>query len=149
MRVLAAVCSLGAAAGIWAGAAGAATCTPTASDGGGPNRGTPPLRARIGSGHVLTGVVLSPKCKPVPGARVSFWQANRQGVYTAAGRGSVITDRAGKFRFEGPMPVQYEGRPAHIHVKVDSGSFEPLYTRYEPHGTRRGNIVLVLSPSDL
>jgi hypothetical protein len=124
-------------------------CSPTPSDGGGPNRGTPPLRAKIGRGHVLTGTVLSPTCKPVAGARVSFWQSNRKGTYTAAGRGAVVTDRSGRFRFEGPRPTSYEGRPPHIHITVESPEFEPLFTRYEPRGRTRGSIRLVLSPSDL
>jgi len=38
----------------------ATTCTPTLGDPFGPfGRGAPPERARIGTGHVLTGVVLS------------------------------------------------------------------------------------------
>jgi protocatechuate 3,4-dioxygenase beta subunit len=89
-----------------------ACCTPTPNDGGGPDRGTAPLRAKIGTGHVLTGVVLSPSCAPIAGARVSFWQSNRKGVYTAAGRGAVRTNRLGRFRFEGPMPTAYAGRAA-------------------------------------
>jgi protocatechuate 3,4-dioxygenase beta subunit len=80
---------------------------------------------------------------------VSFWQANRSGVYTIAGRGAVLTDRSGRFRFEGPLPAPYDGRPAHIHIKVDAADFEPLYTRYEPRGARRGSVRLVLAPSDL
>jgi protocatechuate 3,4-dioxygenase beta subunit len=152
VRVLAAVAAVSLLATAGASAARAAShasCTPTPSDGGGPDRGTPPLRARIGTGHVLTGIVLSPDCKPVARARVSFWQAGRGGRYTPAGQGSVLTNRAGRFRFEGPMPPPYEGRPAHIHIKVESGDFEPLYTRYEPRGGRRGSVRLVLSPSDL
>jgi protocatechuate 3,4-dioxygenase beta subunit len=149
-RLSAIVASLTAAlcVGVTDAAAQQARCTPTPSDGGGPNRATP-LRAKIGSGHVLTGIVLSPTCKPVASARVSFWQAGRNGNYTAAGRGAVVTDRSGRFRFEGPPPTSYEGRPAHIHIKVEAGEFEPLYTRYEPRGRTRGSIRLVLSPSDL
>src|SRR5581483_6283607 len=93
-------------AGAPAGAASdRARCEPTPSDGGGSDRGTAPLRAKIGTGHVLTGVVLSPSCRPIAGATVSFWQSNRKGVCTSAGRGAVITDRRGRFRFEGPRPV--------------------------------------------
>jgi protocatechuate 3,4-dioxygenase beta subunit len=150
-RVSAIVASLIAA--LCVGATDAATqqnrCTPTQSDGGGPNRGAPPLRAKIGSGHVLTGIVLSPTCKPVAGARISFWQANRKGNYTAASRGAVVTDRSGRFRFEGPPPASYDGRQPHIHIKVEAQEFEPLFTRYEPRGRTRGSIQLVLSPSDL
>jgi len=150
MRAIAAVCIVGALVA-WSAAAGAASegarCAPTPNDAGGPDRGTVPLRSTIGSGHVLTGIVLSPSCKPVAGARVSFWQSNAKGVYTAAGRGAVMTDRSGRFRFEGPMPTPYDGRPAHIHIRVESREFEPLYTEYEPRGSKRGTVRLVLTPS--
>jgi protocatechuate 3,4-dioxygenase beta subunit len=128
-------------------AARGASCAPTASDGGGPDRGEPPLRAKIGTGHVLSGVVLSPSCAPVAGARVSFWQANAKGVYTNATRGAVMTDRSGRFRFEGPRPGDY-GRGAHIHIKVEAAAFEPLFTEYfPPRGSARGSVRLVLTPS--
>jgi protocatechuate 3,4-dioxygenase beta subunit len=151
---LTAVCVLGllvcgSAATAVGAAPGQSSCTPTANDGGGPDRGEPPLRAKIGTGHLLTGVVLTPACAPVAGARVSFWQSNAKGVYTPAGRGAVMTDRSGRFRFESSRPTAYGGRPAHIHIKVEAADFEPLFTEYEPRGARRGNIRLVLSPSAL
>jgi protocatechuate 3,4-dioxygenase beta subunit len=130
-------------------AAARAQCTPTPNAGGGPDRGAIALRAKIGTGHVLTGVVLSPACKPIRGARVSFWQSNAKGVYTAAGRGAVLTDRSGRFRFEGPMPIAYDGRPGHIHIKVEARDYELLYTEYEPYGARAGNVRLVLAPAVL
>jgi protocatechuate 3,4-dioxygenase beta subunit len=148
--------SIGAACVVWivavcsaasVGAAPAARCALTPNDSGGPDRGTAPLRAKIGTGHVLTGVVLSPSCLPIVGARVSFWQSNARGVYTAAGRGAVRTNRSGRFRFEGPMPKAYAGRAAHIHIKVEAPGFEPLFTEYEPRGARRGSVRLVLRPS--
>src|SRR3954447_6499944 len=113
MRIVA-VCASAFVALVFVGAASAA-CRPTANDPYGPNRGTPPLRAKIGTGHVLTGIVLSPACTPVAGARVSFWQWNARGVYTRARGGGVTAGRAGRFRFEGPRPTGYDGRPAHIH----------------------------------
>ena len=122
---------------------------PTPNSGGGPDRGIAPLRAKIGTGHVLTGVVLSPACRPVAGAFVSFWQSNAKGVYTAAGRGLVKTTKAGRFRFEGPMPTAYSARAAHIHIKVQADGYEPLYTEYEPHGAKHGNVRLVLTPAPL
>jgi len=152
MRFVAALCVvglLGASSAAGGAAFERARCAPTPNGGGGPDRGTAPLRAKIGSGHVLTGTVLSPSCKPVAGARVSFWQSNAKGVYTTAGRGAVVTDRSGRFRFEGPMPTPYDGRPAHIHIKVESRDFEPLYTEYEPGGSKRGTVRLVLTPSEL
>ena len=132
-----------------AAAAPSAQCAPTPNFGGGPDRGPIALRAKIGTGHVLTGIVLSPTCTPIPGARVSFWQSNRKGVYTSAGRGAVLTDRSGRFRFEGPMPVAYDGRPGHIHVKVEARDYETLYTEYEPHGATTGSVRLVLVPAAL
>jgi protocatechuate 3,4-dioxygenase beta subunit len=151
MRTIGAFCVVGVIAALVVVPVGPASdqarCTPTPNGGGGPDRGTAPLRAKIGTGHVLTGVVLSPSCAPIAGARVSFWQSNRKGVYTAAGRGAVRTNRLGRFRFEGPMPTSYAGQPAHIHIKVEAPGFEPLYTRYEPRGTRRGTVRLVLLPS--
>jgi len=150
MRSLGVICVicvvvLSTASGVTASAQ--ASCRPTPNDGGGPDRGTAPLRAKIGTGHVLTGVVLSPTCAPVVRAQLSFWQSNAKGVYTQAGRGGVLTNRLGRFRFEGPMPTGYGGRPGHIHIKVEAPDYEPLYTEYEPHGTRRGSVRLVLTPS--
>jgi protocatechuate 3,4-dioxygenase beta subunit len=144
--VIAAVLSSAAPA---AAALRAAQCPPTPSFEAGPDRGAIPLRAKIGTGHVLTGVVLSTSCTPIRGAKVSFWQSNAKGVYTPAGRGAVVTDSAGRFRFEGPMPTAYGGRPAHIHIKVEARDYETLYTEYEPHGARTGNVRLVLVPAAL
>jgi protocatechuate 3,4-dioxygenase beta subunit len=140
------------AAAFAATAPAAARCTPTLSDGAGPfSRGAPPIRARIGTGHVLTGVVLSTDCKPLGGARVQVWQAaNRKGDYTLASSATVIADRSGRFRFEGPRPVSYSGRPPHIHLRVIADQHEILYARYVPApGARRGTVRLVLEPEAL
>jgi protocatechuate 3,4-dioxygenase beta subunit len=153
MRFVGAVIVFSVVVASTAAAAGAASapsrCAPTPNAGGGPDRGTSPLRAKIGTGHVLTGIVLSPSCTPVAGARVSFWQSNAKGVYSAAGRGAVVTGRAGRFRFEGPMPVAYDGRPGHIHIRVQAADYETLYTEYEPRGTSHGSVRLVLLPAAL
>lgn len=137
------------------GAGGVATapaapgCPPTIDDGAGPfGRGAPPRRAKIGTGHVLTGIVLSAvDCKPLAGARVHLWQANRRGEYLRSGSATVVTDRAGRFRFEGPPPVSYEGRPPHIHMRVVAAEHELLFTRYVKRaGATRGYVRLVLVP---
>jgi protocatechuate 3,4-dioxygenase beta subunit len=139
---------------LFAGAASPAptqACRATPEDAFGPfGRVSPPLRAKIGTGHVLTGIVLSAvDCKPIRGARVDFWQSNKAGLYTRATSGSVRTNADGRFRFEGPRPVSYEGRPAHIHIRVVAKFHEMLLTRYEPHGARRGSVRLVLVPSQV
>lgn len=127
-------------------------CPPTAPDGFGPfGCGMPPVRAKIGTGHVLTGVVLSAlNCRPLRGAQVQLWQSNKGGVYTRAGSATVFTDRFGRFRFEGPTPPGYEGREGHIHLRVIAADHKPLLARYvPPTGARRGHIRLVLEPEQL
>jgi protocatechuate 3,4-dioxygenase beta subunit len=125
-----------------------AACRPTASDGAGPfqaNAINTPRRAKIGTGHVLQGRVLNPACTPVRGALVVLWQAGPNG-YGPRGRGSVVTDREGRFRFEGPVPTSY-GRGPHIHIAVVHADYEDLLTRYVVRpGRKTGRITLVLTP---
>jgi protocatechuate 3,4-dioxygenase beta subunit len=148
--VIAAAVVLACAVGVAATPAVAASgCPATTPDGFGPfGRGSPPVRSSIGKGHVLTGVVLSAlDCKPIPGARVELWQANAKGRYVRATSATVLVDRSGRFRFEGPYPASYEGRPAHIHIRVVGRGHEVLLARYEPaRGARRGTVRLVLLP---
>ena len=100
---------------------------------------------------MLTGVVISAAtCKPLAGAQVQFWQSNAKGQYTLPLSATVITDRAGRFRFEGPYPASYEGRPPHIHVRVVARGHLVLLARYEPlPGAHRGSVRFVLEPNDL
>lgn len=125
-----------------------AACKPTVSDGAGPfqtNAIETPRRAKIGTGHVLQGRVLSPACAPVRGALVVLWQAGPNG-YGPRGRGSVVTDRTGRFRFEGPVPSSY-GREPHIHIAVVHPDYENLLTRYVVRpGRKTGRITIVLTP---
>ena len=148
--VLAAVALAAAGAGTTARAAPG--CAPTLDDGSGPfGRGAPPRRAKIGVGHVLTGVVLSSvDCSPLAGARIHLWQSNRRGEYVRALSATVVSDRAGRFRFEGPRPTSYEGRSPHIHLRILANNHEVLFTRYEPAPrAKRGAIRLVLLPQRL
>jgi protocatechuate 3,4-dioxygenase beta subunit len=127
----------------------AAGCEPTESDGAGPFQQSSlaaPRRAKIGTGHVLQGRVLrASDCKPVARALVVLWQAGPNG-YGPRGRGSVVTDRSGRFRFEGPVPASY-GRQPHIHIVVSHPAYEELSTRYVVRrGAKIGRIRLVLAP---
>ncbi len=153
MVVLAVGASTVVAAAAGAGTAGAqATCRATPPDAFGPfGRGAPPVRARTGSGHVLTGTVRSALgCGPLRGAQVQLWQANRNGRYTRALSATVLTDRSGRFRYTSPVPVSYEGREPHIHIRVIARGHRQLLSRYVPgRGARRGSIRLVLVPEDL
>ena len=127
----------------------AAPCQPTEGDGAGPFQQSPvaaPRRAKIGTGHVLQGRILrATDCNPVAGALVVLWQAGPNG-YSRRGRGSVVTDRLGRFRFEGPVPASYGGRP-HIHIAIFHPAYEELLTRYVVRrGAKTGRITLVLAP---
>lgn len=130
----------------------APSCSPTLGDGFGPfGRGLPPVRAKIGKGHVLTGVVLSSVgCRPLARASVEVWQAGRNGRYTRATSATVFTDRQGRFRFEGPFPPRYEGTPPHIHLRVSAPVHRQLLYRVVPaRGAKRTVVRLVLEPADL
>ena len=126
----------------------AQSCRPTRSDGAGPfqqNSIATPRRAKIGTGHVLQGRVLRTDCKPVANALVVFWQAGPNG-YGPRGRGSVRTNRSGRFRFEGPVPTSY-GREPHIHMAVLHPAYEELVTRHVVRrGAKTGRVTLVLAP---
>jgi protocatechuate 3,4-dioxygenase beta subunit len=140
------------AAGAGASAPAAPGCLPTLDDGSGPfGRGAPPRRATIGKGHVLSGVVLSSvDCSPIARAVIHLWQSNRRGEYVRAGSATVVTNAAGRFRFEGPRPVSYAGRAPHIHLRVVAEDHELLLTRYVPAPrAKRGSVRLVLRPQRL
>jgi protocatechuate 3,4-dioxygenase beta subunit len=127
----------------------APSCRPTEGDAFGPFQGTgatPPLRAKIGTGYVLTGRVLRyPECTPIRDALVDFWQAGSNG-YTRNGRGSVITGRSGTFRFEGPLPAASGGEP-HVHIRVAAGGYKEVLLRYViGSGFKRGHLTIVLEP---
>jgi protocatechuate 3,4-dioxygenase beta subunit len=143
VAVLAAVSAAVAAAP----AHGARSCQATPSEGVGGLADTPRLRAKIGTGHVLTGTVLSAlTCRPVTGARVSFRQAGPSGQYGPRWTGAVLTNAAGRFRFQGPVPGDY-GRGPHIHIEVHAVGFEPLAVTYRPRtGQTRAAVELVLVP---
>jgi protocatechuate 3,4-dioxygenase beta subunit len=144
-----AAAALLAVAAAFSTAAPAAACAPTPTDAFGPfGSGLPPLRAKIGAGHVLTGVVLSAAdCRPLARATVELWQAGKNGRYTRAGSATVRTDRRGRFRFEGPYPPAYSSAPPHIHLRVSGPAHQQLLTRFVPaKGERRGSVSLVLRP---
>jgi len=122
-------------------------CKTTVSDGAGPfTRLDAPRRATIGKGHVLQGRVLrAGDCAPIRGALVYLWQAGPNG-YVPRGRGSVTTDRQGRFRFQGPVPSSYGGLP-HIHIAVVHRDYEELLTRYVVRrGAKSGRLTVVLTP---
>ena len=74
-----------------------------------------------GTPLVVTGRVLTERCRPVSRALLDFWQADGDGEYDVDGfrlRGHQFTDRRGRFRLATVLPGLYPGRTRHIHVKV-------------------------------
>ncbi len=69
----------------------------------------------------LSGLVLTPRCNPLPRTIVDLWQADDKGEYDNRGfrlRGHQLTDAAGRYRFRTIVPAVYTGRTRHFHVKV-------------------------------
>jgi len=129
--------------------AGGRACRPTPSDSEGPFYiPGAPLTTETGSGLTVSGQVLgAPDCRPVPGARVEWWQTNRGGRYDDGHRGSQVSDSDGNYRFDTDFPGLYPGRPAHIHFKVSAPGFRPLTTQlYLRGGEREVSFPIVLSP---
>jgi len=113
--------------------------TPTLSQTAGPFfKPRSPERASLleadmrGTRIILTGSVLSTRCRPVPGALLDFWQADDEGRYDNAGfrlRGHQFADDQGRFRLETVVPGLYTGRTRHIHVRVQAPNKPVLTTQ--------------------
>lgn len=83
-----------------------------------------------GTPLVLTGRVVTRRCRPIQGALLDFWQADARGRYDNGGygfRGHQLTDRRGRYRLETVLPGRYPGRTRHIHVRVQARN-RPLLT---------------------
>ena len=92
------------------------------------------LREPGGDGEplVFEGLVLTPDCRPVPGAVIDIWHSDEHGRYDNRGfryRGHQFTDAAGAFRFLTVRPGVYTGRTPHIHVKAQGERTRPLTTQ--------------------
>jgi protocatechuate 3,4-dioxygenase beta subunit len=96
-----------------------------------------PERERVDQGAtgqplLLTGHVLSERCRPVAHARMEFWQADGRGSYDNSGyrlRGHEFTDAQGRYRLTTVYPGLYTGRTRHIHVKVEPPGGRALTTQ--------------------
>lgn len=98
-----------------------------------------------GTPLVVSGLVLSTACAPVPGALLDFWHSDDSGEYDLDGfrlRGHHFADGAGRFRLETIVPGGYGGRTRHIHVRVQAPHGRVLTTQLyfpgEARNTRDG-----------
>lgn len=144
------VAGLGGPAGFAEGAPAPSTsarCAPTQGEAGDFSyRGNAPVRPRVGTGFVLSGIVRSSiDCSVITRAPVEFWLAGPNG-YDEAHRGTVITDGTGRYRFESNFPGGGGWRP-HIHLRIAVPGFRTLVTVYFPRaGSAAGTFDLVLEP---
>jgi protocatechuate 3,4-dioxygenase beta subunit len=122
------------------GSAEARRCTPTPHDEIGPfYRPNAPVRSQIGSGYVLKGTVRSAAtCKPIPGARIEFWQAGPDGSYSDDLRATIFADSRGRYRLTTALPPPYARRPPHIHILVDMRGYAGLITQHYPKAGKNG-----------
>jgi hypothetical protein len=121
-------------------------CQLTQGSGGDPfYKPNAPVRSRVGTGFVLTGVVRSGiDCAAMRGTRVELWLRGPDGQYDDVHRGTVVTDANGRYRFESNFPG---GGFPHIHVRVAAPGHRPLEIRYVPRsGATAGVLDLVLEP---
>ncbi len=98
---------------------------------------------------VVTGLVLSTACTPVPHALLDFWHADDRGEYDNVGfrlRGHQFTDEAGRYRLETIVPGLYPGRTRHFHVKVQPPDQPILTTQLYFPGEARNATDGIFSP---
>lgn len=149
LALAAALLLIGAPALHAAGAPPAAPkCQLTPGDAGDPfYKPNTPVRPKVGTGFVLTGIVRSGiDCLPIRGARVEFWLRNAGGQYDDAHRGTVVTNGNGRYRIESNFPGGGFMTP-HIHLRVAVPGFRPLVTVFFPRpGTTGGTFEFVLEP---
>ena len=104
----------------------------------------------------LTGLVLDPQGKPVPGCLLDFWHANGDGQYDLDGfrcRGHQFSDARGRYSLETVVPGLYPGRTRHFHARFqapgESVKSTQLYFPGEPRNAEdmlfRSDLLMQLS----
>ncbi len=90
----------------------------------------------VGTPLILEGRILTPDCRPLPGAVLDLWSADGNGVYDNRGfrlRGHLKADRNGLFRVRTVKPGaygdRYGRRPPHIHVRAQGQGTRLLTTQ--------------------
>lgn len=109
-----------------------------------------PARASLradgpGDPIALFGRVLTPDCRPIPGAVVDLWHADARGDYDERGfrfRGHQAADAQGRYAFQSIRPGRYPGRTPHYHATIIVGGRRLLTTQLyfpnEPGNARDG-----------
>ncbi len=117
-------------------------CTPTMADDLSPSyRPGASVRASVGRGHILSGIVRSGRdCAPLAGARLELWPEAPGGDHPESSRATLFTDRAGAYRFECDPPD-------HIHMRATAPGHRAFASNaYHPQGRALGTFDIVLAP---
>ncbi len=104
-----------------------------------PRRRVLRTRGMNGTPLLLTGRVLTTRCRPIPNALLDFWQADASGEYDNRGyrlRGHQRTDALARYRLETVVPGLYPGRTRHIHVRAQAPRQPALTTQLYFRGER-------------
>ncbi len=99
-------------------------------------------RYDAGVSLLLLGRILDVRAAPIIDANVEIWQVDATGVYRHPrddgdgplkrgfqGFGRTASDTKGGYRFRTIKPVNYGGRPAHVHFKVEAKGYRTLTTQ--------------------
>lgn len=123
-------------------AVAAVACAPTRGDELSPTyRPGAPVRATVGHGHILSGIVRSSRdCAPIAGAQVELWPEAPGGSHPEAERATLYADSAGAYQFECDPPD-------HIHMRVSAPGHRSFASNaYHPGGRALGTFDIVLAP---
>jgi len=114
--------------------------------------GAPP-RAKVGSGKVIRGqVVSSADGRPIRDAKVEYYlnttpNAGGIGEQNPANRGQVVTDADGRFTFESDPPQSvFANAEPHIHTRATAGGHQEFYYRHlTPSEPSEDDVTIVLA----
>ena len=118
------------------------SCKPTLDDGISPSYiANTAERTVVGSGHVITGVVLSSvDCQPIANTKLEFWPEEEGLGHPDSARATFFTDENGRYRFECNLPE-------HIHMRISAKGFRTIgVNSYHPEGKAEGTFDIVLTP---
>ena len=118
------------------------SCQPTLDDGVSPSYvPDTPERTVVGSGHIVTGVVLSSvDCQPIPHAKLEFWPEEEGLGHPDTSRATFFTDENGFYRFECNLSE-------HIHMRISAPGYKTIgVNSYHPDGAAEGVFDIVLVP---
>ena len=111
-----------------------------------------PRRAKVGSGKVIRGqVVSSGTGQPIANAKVEYYlnttpDAGGIGEQNPANRGQVLTNADGRFTFESDPPQRVFANAApHIHTRATANGHQEFYYRHlTPSQPSEDDVTIVL-----